>query len=239
MSASPPPLLRVSGLDAWYGDFQALFDVSVSVAEAEVVAIIGANGAGKSTLLRTIAGLLPRTAGSVTFDGRELAGMPAHRRVALGISMVPEGRRIFPSLSVEENLLVGAQARRPGPWTVAAVLELFPLLADKRQRGGSQLSGGEQQALAIGRGLMANPRLLLLDEVSLGLAPIVVRRIYQALPAILAGGTTVVVVEQDIGQALGAADRVYCLLEGRVALEGAPAELDRDRIAAAYFGVRA
>lgn len=239
MSASPPPLLRVSGLDAWYGDFQALFDVSVSVAEAEVVAIIGANGAGKSTLLGTIAGLLPRTAGSVTFDGRELAGMPAHRRVALGISMVPEGRRIFPSLSVEENLLVGAQARRPGPWTVAAVLELFPLLADKRQRGGSQLSGGEQQALAIGRGLMANPRLLLLDEVSLGLAPIVVRRIYEALPAIRAAGITVVLVEQDIGQALGAADRVYCLLEGRVALESAPAELDRDQIAAAYFGVRA
>jgi branched-chain amino acid transport system ATP-binding protein len=239
VSASPPPLLRVSGLDAWYGDFQALFDVSVSVAEAEVVAIIGANGAGKSTLLGTIAGLLPRTAGSVTFDGRQLAGMPAHRRVALGISMVPEGRRIFPSLSVEENLLVGAQARRPGPWTVAAVLELFPLLADKRQRGGSQLSGGEQQALAIGRGLMANPRLLLLDEVSLGLAPIVVRRIYEALPAIRAAGITVVLVEQDIGQALGAADRVYCLLEGRVALESAPAELDRDRIAAAYFGVRA
>jgi branched-chain amino acid transport system ATP-binding protein len=238
VSASPP-LLRVSGLDAWYGDFQALFDVSVSVAEAEVVAIIGANGAGKSTLLGTIAGLLPRTAGSVTFDGRELAGMPAHRRVALGISMVPEGRRIFPSLSVEENLLVGAQARRPGPWTVAAVLELFPLLADKRQRGGGQLSGGEQQALAIGRGLMANPRLLLLDEVSLGLAPIVVRRIYEALPAIRAAGITVVLVEQDIGQALGAADRVYCLLEGRVALESAPAGLDRDRIAAAYFGVRA
>ena len=167
------------------------------------------------------------------------ATAPAHRRVALGISMVPEGRRIFPSLSVEENLLVGAQARRPGPWTVAAVLELFPLLADKRQRGGGQLSGGEQQALAIGRGLMANPRLLLLDEVSLGLAPIVVRRIYEALPAIRAAGITVMLVEQDIGQALGAADRVYCLLEGRVALESAPAELDRDRIAAAYFGVRA
>jgi branched-chain amino acid transport system ATP-binding protein len=238
VSASPP-LLRVSGLDAWYGDFQALFNVSISVAEGEVVAIIGANGAGKSTLLRTIAGLQSRTAGSVTFDGRELAGMPAHRRVGLGISMVPEGRRIFPSLSVEENLLIGGQARRPGPWTVAAVLELFPLLGDKRRRGGGQLSGGEQQALAIGRGLMANPRLLLLDEVSLGLAPIVVRRIYEALPAIRAAGTTVVVVEQDIGQALHAADRVYCLLEGRVALEGAPTELDRDRIAAAYFGVRA
>ena len=234
-----PPLLDVSGLDAWYGDFQALFDISISVGEGEVVAIIGANGAGKSTLLRTIAGLQPRTAGSLTFDGAELAGVPAHRRVALGISLVPEGRRIFPSLSVEENLLVGAQASRPGAWTVAAVLELFPLLGDKRRRGGSQLSGGEQQALAIGRGLMANPRLLLLDEVSLGLAPIIVRRIYEALPAIRAAGTTVVVVEQDIGQALGAADRVYCMLEGRVALEGVPAELDRDQIATAYFGVRA
>jgi branched-chain amino acid transport system ATP-binding protein len=233
------PLLEVAGLDAWYGDFQALFDVSVSVASGEVVAIIGANGAGKSTLLRTVAGLLPRTAGSVAFDGAELAGVPAHRRVALGISLVPEGRRIFPSLSVEENLLVGAQARRSGPWTVPAVLELFPLLAGMRRRGGGQLSGGEQQALAIGRGLMANPRLLLLDEVSLGLAPIVVRRIYEALPAIRAAGTTVVVIEQDIGQALRAADRVYCLLEGRVALEGAPRDLDRDRIAAAYFGVRA
>jgi branched-chain amino acid transport system ATP-binding protein len=233
------PLLEVAGLAAWYGDFQALFDVSVSVDEGEVVAIIGANGAGKSTLLRTVAGLLPRTAGSVAFDGAELAGVPAHRRVALGISLVPEGRRIFPSLSVEENLRVGAQAGRPGPWTVPAVLELFPLLAGMRRRGGSQLSGGEQQALAIGRGLMANPRLLLLDEVSLGLAPIVVRRIYEALPAIRAAGTTVVVIEQDVGQALRAADRVYCLLEGRVALEGAPRDLDRDRIAAAYFGVRA
>ena len=237
MSAGPP-LLRVERLDAWYGGFQALFDVSVSVAEGETVAIIGANGAGKSTLLRTVAGLLPATTGSVIFHGAELAGVPAHRRVALGISMVPEGRRIFPGLSVEENLLIGAQARRPGPWTVAAVLELFPLLGDKRRRGGGLLSGGEQQALAIGRGLMANPRLLLLDEVSLGLAPIVVRRIYEALPAIRAAGTTVVVVEQDIGQALRAADRVYCLLEGRVALEGAPAELDRGQIAAAYFGVR-
>jgi branched-chain amino acid transport system ATP-binding protein len=233
------PLLEVAGLDGWYGDFQALFGVSVSVAAGEVVAIIGANGAGKSTLLRTVAGLLPRTDGSVTFEGKDLAGVPAHRRVALGISLVPEGRRIFPSLSVEENLLVGAQAGRPRPWTVAAVLELFPMLAGRRRSGGGRLSGGEQQALAIGRGLMANPRLLLLDEVSLGLAPIVVRRVYEALPAIRAAGTTVVVIEQDIGQALRAADRVYCLLEGRVALEGAPEDLDRDRIAAAYFGVRA
>jgi branched-chain amino acid transport system ATP-binding protein len=232
------PLLEVQGLDAWYGDFQALFDVSLDIQEGETVAIIGANGAGKSTLLRTIAGLLARISGTVRFDAAELAGVPAHRRVELGISLVPEGRRIFPSLSVEENLLVGAQARRPGRWDVEAVLEVFPLLRDKRRRGGGQLSGGEQQALAIGRALMANPRLLLLDEVSLGLAPVVVKRIYQALPAIRTAGTTVAVVEQDIGQALRAADRVYCLLEGRVALSGIPAELDREQITAAYFGVR-
>jgi branched-chain amino acid transport system ATP-binding protein len=228
-------LLEVERLDAWYGDFQALFDVSLSVAEGETVAVIGANGAGKTTLLRTIAGLHTRIAGSVSFDGADLRGVRAHRLVGMGVSMVPEGRRIFPSLTVEENLLVGA---RSGHWTVETVLELLPLLADKRRRGGGLLSGGEQQALAIGRALMANPRLLLLDEVSLGLAPIVVRRLYQALPAISRAGTTLVVVEQDVGQALRAADRVYCLLEGRVALSGTPAELDRERITAAYFGVR-
>jgi len=232
-------LLQVERVAGFYGDFQALFDVSVQVAEGETVAIIGANGAGKSTLLKTVAGLMARTTGTVAFDGRPLDGMPTHRRLGLGIAMVPEGRRIFPSLTVEENLLVGAHRLRPGPWSVRRVLELFPALADKRGRPGSRLSGGEQQMLAIGRALMANPRLLLLDEVSLGLAPVVVRRIYETLPEVIGNGATVVLVEQDIGQALRAADRVYCLLEGRVALEGAPAELDRDRIAAAYFGVRA
>jgi branched-chain amino acid transport system ATP-binding protein len=232
-------LLEVEGVDAFYGDFQALFGVSLEVAEGETVAIIGANGAGKSTLLRTVCGLLPRTSGTVAFDGRPLAGVPTHRRVELGIALVPEGRRIFPSLSVEENLLVGAYRRRPGPWSVARVFELFPSLAGMRGRGGTMLSGGEQQMLAIGRALMANPRLLLLDEVSLGLAPIVVRRIYQALPAIVGEGTTAVLVEQDIGQALAAAARVWCLLEGRVALHGRPGELTREQITHAYFGVRA
>jgi branched-chain amino acid transport system ATP-binding protein len=232
-------LLEVEGVDAFYGDFQALFGVSLEVAEGETVAIIGANGAGKSTLLRTVCGLLPRTSGTVAFDGRPLAGVPTHRRVERGIALVPEGRRIFPSLSVEENLLVGAYRRRPGPWSVARVFELFPSLAGMRGRGGTMLSGGEQQMLAIGRALMANPRLLLLDEVSLGLAPIVVRRIYQALPAIVAEGTTAVLVEQDIGQALAAAARVWCLLEGRVALHGRPGELTREQITDAYFGVRA
>jgi branched-chain amino acid transport system ATP-binding protein len=232
-------LLEVAGVDAFYGDFQALFGVSLEVAEGETVAVIGANGAGKSTLLRTVCGLQARTSGTVVFAGRPLAGVPTHRRVQLGIAMVPEGRRVFPSLTVQENLLVGAYRRRPGPWTAARVLELFPALADKRGRGGAMLSGGEQQMLAIGRALMTNPRLLLFDEVSLGLAPIVVRRIYEALPAIIGQGTTAVVVEQDIGQALAASARVYCLLEGRVALVGRSGDLSREQISAAYFGAQA
>jgi branched-chain amino acid transport system ATP-binding protein len=229
-------LLEVDRVASFYGDFQALFDVSLRVTEGETVAVIGANGAGKSTLLRTVAGLQDRATGTVRFDGRPLDGVPTHRRLALGIAMVPEGRRIFPSLTVEENLKVGAVRDRSGRWTVATVLELFPALADKRDRPGSLLSGGEQQMLAIGRALMANPRLLLLDEVSLGLAPLVVRRIYDTLPEITARAT-VVVVEQDIGQALAAADRVYCLLEGRVALSAPAAELTRERITDAYFGL--
>jgi branched-chain amino acid transport system ATP-binding protein len=230
-------LLEAERVASFYGDFQALFDVSVRVAEGETVAIIGANGAGKSTLLRTVVGLMGRSTGTVSFDGRPLAGVPTHRRLGLGIAMVPEGRRIFPSLTVEENLMVGSVPDRAGRWGVGEVLELFPALADKRRRPGTRLSGGEQQMLAIGRALMANPRLLLLDEVSLGLAPIVVRRIYEALPEITGTGATVVVVEQDIGQALRAADRVYCLLEGRVALHGPSGELTRQQITDAYFGM--
>ena len=231
-------LLEVDRVASFYGAFQALFDVSVQVAEGETVAVIGANGAGKSTLLRTVVGLQDRATGTVSFDDRPLDGIPTHRRLGLGIAMVPEGRRIFPSLTVEENLKVGAVRGRPGRWDVAAVLELFDALADKVDRPGSLLSGGEQQMLAIGRALMANPRLLLLDEVSLGLAPLVVRRIYQTLPEITGGGATVILVEQDIGQALAAADRVYCLLEGRVALQGRPAELTREQITDAYFGLQ-
>jgi branched-chain amino acid transport system ATP-binding protein len=231
-------LLEVDSVSSFYGDFQALFGVSMAVDEGETLAIIGANGAGKSTLLRTICGLLPRSTGRIRFDGRPLEGVPTHRRIALGIVMVPEGRHIFPSLSVEENLLIGAYRRRPGLWNVERVLELLPNLAGMRRRGGTMLSGGEQQALAIGRALMANPRLLLLDEVSLGLAPKVVKQLYRAMPRIAAGGTTLVLVEQDVGQAVAAADRVVCLLEGRVALERSAAETSRHEIAEAYFGVR-
>jgi branched-chain amino acid transport system ATP-binding protein len=230
-------LLEVDHVGAGYGDFQALFDVSITVGAAETAAVIGANGAGKSTLMKTIAGLLPVRSGEIRFDGRPLASVAAHDRVALGIALVPEGRRIFPSLSVAENLRIGAYRAGPGLWNEELVLSTFPLLERLMSRSAARLSGGEQQALAIGRGLMSNPRLLLLDEVSLGLAPVVVKQLYAALPAILASGTTLVVVEQDIGQALAAADHVSCLLEGRVSLAGRPADLDRSAITAAYFGM--
>ena len=230
-------LLEVAGVDAHHGQLQALFGVDLAVDDGDTVAMIGANGAGKSTLLHTIAGALRPTRGTVTFAGASLAGVAADRRVGLGIALVPEGRRLFPSLTVEENLLVGAHRRRRGAWNVARVVELFPWLDRLRNRRAAYLSGGEQQAVAIGRALMANPRLLLLDEVSLGLAPAVVKQVYVALPGIVAEGATVIVVEQDIGQALAVARHVTCLLEGRVSLQGRPAELTRDRITAAYFGM--
>jgi branched-chain amino acid transport system ATP-binding protein len=208
-----------------------------TVDEGETLAIIGANGAGKSTLLATIAGTVRAASGLVSYEGQDIGRMPPHTRVDLGISLVPEGRRIFPSLSVEENLLIGSYAHRPGRWDVERVYRLFPILEPLARRSGSKLSGGEQQALAIGRALMANPRLLLLDEVSLGLAPVIVCQLYEAIPAIAETGTTILLVEQDVGQALSAVDRVYCLLEGRVSLHGHPSELSREQIAAAYFGV--
>jgi branched-chain amino acid transport system ATP-binding protein len=236
VSRAATPLLDIEGVDAHHGDLQALFRVSLTVDEGQTVAVIGANGAGKSTLLAVVAGALPATAGSVRFAGADVAGVPGHRRVDQGITLVPEGRRLFPSLSVEENLLVGAFRGRPGPWTLGGVYDLFPLLRPLADRAAGTLSGGEQQAVAIGRGLMANPRLLLLDEVSLGLAPVVVQQLYAALGAVVESGCTVVLVEQDVGQALGVADRVWCLLEGRVSLAGAPGDLPPEDITRAYFG---
>ena len=230
-------LLELDNISTGYGSFQALFGVSLTIEEGEKRAVIGANGAGKSTLLRTICGLLRTDNDRVRFDGRPIGQMPPHKRVGLGIAYVPEGRWVFPSLTVHENLMVGAHSRRTGMWTLEAVYDLFPMLARLKQRQALSLSGGEQQALAIGRGLMANPRLLLLDEVSLGLAPLVVEHIYEAMPAIVASGTTVLLVEQDVAQAIKFADRVTCMLEGRLVLEGVPSELGRDKIAKAYFGV--
>jgi branched-chain amino acid transport system ATP-binding protein len=230
-------LLEVDALDARYGDFQALYGVSLRVDEARAVAVIGANGAGKTTLMRAIAGTVRVTGGDIRYDSRSLLAVSVHRRVAAGISLVPEGRRIFPSLSVDENLSIGRYRKRAGPWTKAKVYATFPLLERLAGRAAARLSGGEQQTLAIGRALMNNPRLLLLDEVSLGLAPIIVRQLYTALPTIREQGTTLLLVEQDINQALAAADHAYCLLEGRVSLAGRPAELSRDDVTAAYFGL--
>jgi branched-chain amino acid transport system ATP-binding protein len=230
-------VLAVEGLTVHHGQLQALSGLDLELDEGTVLAVIGANGAGKSTLLRTIAGVLRPTSGTVRLDGADLAGVPTHRRVARGIAMVPEGRRLFRSLSVLENLQTGTYRARPGPWTVAAVLELFPWMSDRRQQRAGQLSGGEQQAVAIGRALVSNPRVLLMDEVSLGLAPVVVKTIYATLPRILQTGTTVLLVEQDVSQALRVADRVHCLLEGRSVLSGAPAELGAEQIQRAYFGI--
>ncbi len=230
-------LLETSGLAAFYGDFQALYGVDLHIEEGEAVAIIGANGAGKSTLLRAIAGQLRAPAEHVRFAGMPIGSLAPSRIVRLGVALVPEGRRLFSSLTVEENLQLGGQCGRRGPWTLDRIYRLFPMLAGRRRRPSTALSGGEQQMVAIGRALMANPRLLLCDEISLGLAPIVIRDIYAALPGIRAEGTTVLIVEQDTSRALGMADRVYCLQEGRVTLEGAPAELSRERIRLAYFGV--
>jgi len=230
-------LLQVRALDAFYGDFQALFGVSLRIEAGQVVAVIGANGAGKSTLLQSIAGLLPARRDTILFDGEAIGDVPAHARVARGIALVPEGRRLFPSLTVEENLVIGGQLGRPGAWSLDRIYELFPMLRERRTAPSTSLSGGQQQMVAIGRALMSNPKLLLCDEISLGLAPIVVRDIYARLPAIAREGLSLVIVEQDIVQALAAADHVYCLQEGRVALAGTAGALTREAISAAYFGV--
>jgi branched-chain amino acid transport system ATP-binding protein len=229
-------LLTVRGLSAFYGDFQALFDISLDVTEGQTVAVIGANGAGKTTFLRALAGALSVPRGAVQFAGRQVGGRPAHALVDLGIVLVPEGRKIFPSLSVRENLQIGAYRRRAGPWTLDRVYRTFPILGERRDQPGTNLSGGEQQMLAIGRGLMANPRLLLMDEISLGLAPVVVKHLYEALGIVTTEGTTLLVVEQDVSQVLAVAHRVYCFRKGAVALEGVPGHLTREQISAAYFG---
>ena len=232
----PELLLEVDALDAFYGDFQALFGVSLKVAAGEVVAVIGANGAGKSTLLKCIAGAIRSRRDAIRFEGQPIGGLPAHAVVARGIALVPEGRRLFPSLTVEENLVIGGQLARAGPWNLARIYELFPVLAERRQLPSTPVSGGQQQMVAIGRALMSNPKLLLCDEISLGLAPIVIREVYARLPAIVAEGCSLIIVEQDIVQALKAAAHVYCLQEGRVALTGAAGTLTREAISAAYFG---
>ena len=231
------PLLEVRDLIVHHGQLKALSGISLAVYPGEVYAIIGANGAGKSTLLRTIAGLHRPTEGSVRYQGEDVTGVRPDKRATAGIAMVPEGRRLFPSLTLEENLKVGATYARKGPWTIGRIYDVFPWMKDRRDQKTAQMSGGEQQSVAIGRALVANPRVLLLDELSLGLAPVIVQRIYATLPQILESGVTVLLVEQDVSQALRVATRLQCLLEGHTTLEGTPAEVTRAQVEAAYFGV--
>ena len=232
-----PPLLAVTALKSFYGDFQALYGVDIEVPRGRIVAVIGANGAGKSTLLNTLVGLNAAPREAILFEGQPIGGEAPYKIVKRGLALVPEGRRLFPSLSVEENLRIGAQVGRRGAWTLDRVYELFPVLKERRLQPATSLSGGQQQMAAIGRALMSNPALLLCDELSLGLAPIVVKEIYAYIRKIVAEGVSAIVVEQDIQQALKIADHVYCMLEGRVALSGPAASLTREAISAAYFGV--
>jgi branched-chain amino acid transport system ATP-binding protein len=230
-------LLQATSITASYGDAQALFGIDLNIQDREVVALIGANGAGKSTFLKTLTGLLPASAGEIRFSGERIDRMDAADIVRLGIAMVPEGRRLFPSLSVEENLLMGALSRRTGTWNLERVYQMFPILKEKRRQPGTSLSGGQQQMVAIGRALMSNPRLLLCDEISLGLAPVVIREIYASLPQLLDDGMSLLIVEQDVQLAMQMSSRVVCLQEGAVSLEGQSGELTREQISQAYFGI--
>ncbi|SDO07215.1 ABC transporter ATP-binding protein [Ensifer sp. YR511] len=231
-------LIETRGLTAAYGDFQALFGVDIAVGAGETIAIIGANGAGKTTLMRSISGVIANVPASILYRDEPIGALPAPDILARGIAMVPEGRKLFPSLSVEENLLIGKYGRKvDGPWTLDSVFALFPILKERRKNPATALSGGQQQMVAIGRALMSNPEVLLCDEISLGLAPVVVRDIYAAFPRIRETGASIVIVEQDIAQALKVADRVYCMMEGQVTLFGRAADLSRDDIHKAYFGM--
>ena len=235
--SSASPILEVRDLVVHHGQLRALSGISLRVLPGEVYAIIGANGAGKSTLLRTIAGLHHPTSGSIVYDGKDVTGLRPEKRATAGIGMVPEGRRLFASLTLEENLKVGATYARKGPWTFDRVYEMFPWMKDRRDQRAAQMSGGEQQSVAIGRALVANPRVLMLDELSLGLAPVIVQRIYGMLPQILESGVTVLLVEQDVSQALRVATHLQCLLEGHTTLEGRPADVTTEQVEAAYFGM--
>jgi len=230
-------LLNVTTLDAFYGDFQALFGIDLELRSGETVAVIGANGAGKSTLLKSLAGLIQNRPDAIRLAGQSIGDCAAAKIVRMGLALVPEGRQLFPSLSVEENLLIGGYGgERTSPWDLSAVYRMFPVLQQRRRSSVTMLSGGQQQMIAIGRALMSNPSVLLCDEISLGLAPIVVESIYQMIPRIRENGTGVIVVEQDIARALRSSDRFYCLQEGRVTLSGRPSEVDQAAIRAAYFG---
>ncbi len=233
----PDAILSMTGLDAHYGDFQALYSVDMHVDAGEVLAIIGANGAGKTTLMRSITGLLKNGPSQISHKGTDIGGLRADEIAMRGIAMVPEGRQLFPSLSVKENLMIGAQVGRKGPWSLDAVYKLFPILDERKDQQSTSLSGGQQQMVAIGRALMSNPDLILFDEISLGLAPVIIKDIYTALPGIIGEGMSAIIVEQDITKALSVSSRVYCLQEGRVSLEGGSDQVSREEISRAYFGI--
>lgn len=232
-----PALLNVTGLRVFHGKFQALHGVDMTVGAGEIVSIIGANGAGKSSLLKAIIGQVDRIEGEIAFAGESLAGRSTPAITRAGIALIPEGRRLFPSLSVEENLSLGAEVGRKGDIGLNEVFTMFPILRERRRQRARELSGGQQQMIAVGRALLANPRLLLCDEISLGLAPAIVNEIYRILPQLRARGIGIVVVEQDIGRSLQVADRFYCMLEGAFSLTGRPAETDRATVMKHYFGL--
>ena len=231
------PILRTQGLTAFYGDAQALFGIDFELFAGELVAIIGANGAGKSTFLKCLTGLIKTKFESIVWKGQSIGGVAPGVIVRSGLTMVPEGRRLFPSLTVEENLLMGANAHRHGPWDLTRIYKLFPILKEKKGLPSTSLSGGQQQMVAIGRALMSNPEVLLCDELSLGLAPIVIKEIYSAMPEITSEGMTVVIVEQDVAMAKQVSKRLYCFQEGLVSLQGHSESLTHEEISQAYFGV--
>ncbi len=230
-------LLDINGLDAFYHDFQALYGVDMQVSQGDVIAVIGANGAGKTTLMRAVTGFLKSRAEAIRWKGQAIGALRVDQIASLGIALVPEGRLLFPSLSVEENLIIGGQLKRKGPWNLKRLYSLFPILEERRNVPATALSGGQQQMVAIGRALMSNPELIMMDEISLGLAPVIIKSIYEALPSIVGEGMTAIIVEQDITKALAVSTRVFCLQEGRISLSGNSADVSRDAISRAYFGV--
>jgi branched-chain amino acid transport system ATP-binding protein len=237
MTNTAAPLLAVEGVSVFYDKFRAIDRVDIAVGAGEIVSIIGANGAGKSTLLKAIVGQADRVEGTIAFAGTNIVGRATRDIVAGGIVLVPEGRRLFPSLTVEENLRLGWDVGRKGEIGFADIWKQFPMLEERRKQKAGSLSGGQQQMVALGRALLGNPRLLLCDEISLGLAPLVVNELYAMIPRIKERGIGILIVEQDIERSLAVADRFYCLLEGKVSLSGRPGEIGREQVMKHYFGV--
>jgi branched-chain amino acid transport system ATP-binding protein len=231
-------MLSVSGISVHYGDFLALKKISLNVPKGECISLVGANGAGKSTLLNALIGSLAKTTGSISIEDKDVTNLQAHEVVKCGISIVPEGRKLFSSLTVEENLLIGRESKNKGNWNLARVYQLFPDIEQKKNVPALSLSGGQQQMVSIGRALMTNPKVLLCDEISLGLSPKIIKDIYNALPEILSEGISIILVEQDLNLAISSSSYLYCLREGEIVLEGKSTELTRDFIGEAYFGVK-